>query len=143
MQNISCHRIQLTCVANHFKHSTRGFGFACRIADDLLVGLAGDDVVHLPLPCGFLALEGLEESIAALGADAALFRIIRAEGNADRGAIVAMPHADTFEIFGVKDIVLVAFATAGLGLASGALFLGARPGVCLWVDDCEMRIAAL
>ena len=54
-----------------------------------------------------------------------------------------MPHADTFEILGIEDIVLVAFITAGLGLASGARCLGACPGVCLWVDECEVRITAL
>jgi len=109
----------------------------------LLVGLAGDNVVHLALDRGFSVVEGFEEPIAALGADAAHFRIIGAQRDADRGAIVAVPHADTLEILGVEDIVLVAFAAAGLWLAGGALFLGTGPRVCLWIDDCKVTIAAL
>ena len=105
--------------------------------------MACDKVVHLILGLGVLVLERLEQAIAALGTDASDLGIIRAKGDTDWSAIVVVTSADTLKILGVEDIVLVAFTAAGLGLAGGALFLGAGPRVCLWIDDCKVTIAAL
>ena len=77
--------------------------------------------------------------VAALGANSSF---LLAFPDADRGAIIRVSYAHPVQIFGVEDVVLVTFVAAGPGLAGRALPLGAGPGVSLWVDYGEVRVAA-
>ena len=101
--------------------------------------MAGIYIKHATLRSSIFVLEDLEQLVAALGANSSF---LLAFPDADRGAIIRVSYAHPVQIFGVEDVVLVTFPAAGLGLAGRALPLGAGPGVSLWVDYGEVRVAA-
>merc|ERR1719498_329652 len=114
-------------------------------AYNLLVCLTHDDVKHVDLLAGSLHCErfvDLDHSIAAFGANLLHLGVVVTNRDTKWCAIVIMSDADSLKIVRVEDIVLMIFITALLGFACRALCPGARAGVCLGIDDGEVRIAA-
>lgn len=113
------------------------------VTNHLLVSLAGDDVVHAGLGLCLFVFESLEEPITTFCTDTTNATIIRAVRDTNRGAIVAMSNADTFEIVSVEDVVFVTLAAADFGFARGALVSATRSRIGLRVRDREFRRATL
>ena len=86
---------------------------------------------------------GLEKAIAALGANSPLGNVIRALRDADWCAVVIVAHAHAFEILGIEHVMLVVGPAARLGLAEGALPLGARTSIGAGGKDGEVPVAAV